>query len=289
MQCLPSQNLLQNGEAMKCPRCDIIVQKKDGCDWLCCLMCKTEICWVTKQARWGPNVTRCSFSFWNACLNSKSYSGVSLFLPAGPRRHVWRLQMPRQPPALPSQLPELPLMPADGWATSRGVMAGKNLQLFCQRYFISFFFENFWVWRDYSTFLRLVSSQGPAASRASKLKVLSAYKGRLLLRPKSLKHQEKNLSTVIPTSSASSPLPSGSGFSNFVSVTTSAPSLWLAPCWLPVGLAFRCTWFWWYLSGGVIVLTPVTLTLGPSAFRVRSSVHVLLHREWLINRQIYSI
>lgn len=53
---ISSQNLLQNGEAMKCPRCDIIVQKKDGCDWICCLMCKTEICWVTKQARWGPNV-----------------------------------------------------------------------------------------------------------------------------------------------------------------------------------------------------------------------------------------
>ncbi|KAK5872173.1 hypothetical protein PBY51_012897 [Eleginops maclovinus] len=48
------ESLLQNGEAMKCPRCDIIVQKKDGCDWICCLMCKTEICWVTKQARWGP-------------------------------------------------------------------------------------------------------------------------------------------------------------------------------------------------------------------------------------------
>ncbi|XP_058486533.1 ranBP-type and C3HC4-type zinc finger-containing protein 1 [Solea solea] len=47
--------LVQNGEAMKCPRCDVIVQKKDGCDWICCLMCKTEICWVTKQARWGPN------------------------------------------------------------------------------------------------------------------------------------------------------------------------------------------------------------------------------------------
>ncbi|XP_030586030.1 ranBP-type and C3HC4-type zinc finger-containing protein 1 [Archocentrus centrarchus] len=48
------ESLLQNGEAMKCPRCDIIVQKKDGCDWICCLMCRTEICWVTKQARWGP-------------------------------------------------------------------------------------------------------------------------------------------------------------------------------------------------------------------------------------------
>ncbi|XP_056130191.1 ranBP-type and C3HC4-type zinc finger-containing protein 1 isoform X2 [Lampris incognitus] len=47
--------LVQNGEAMHCPRCAIIVQKKDGCDWICCLMCKTEICWVTKQARWGAN------------------------------------------------------------------------------------------------------------------------------------------------------------------------------------------------------------------------------------------
>ncbi|KAL6464835.1 hypothetical protein MHYP_G00271520 [Metynnis hypsauchen] len=46
--------LLQNGEAMYCPKCRVIVQKKDGCDWICCLMCKTEICWVTKQARWGP-------------------------------------------------------------------------------------------------------------------------------------------------------------------------------------------------------------------------------------------
>uniref|UniRef100_UPI0037E910FB ranBP-type and C3HC4-type zinc finger-containing protein 1 n=1 Tax=Semicossyphus pulcher TaxID=241346 RepID=UPI0037E910FB len=49
------ESMLENGEAMKCPRCDVIVQKKDGCDWICCLMCKTEICWVTKQARWGPN------------------------------------------------------------------------------------------------------------------------------------------------------------------------------------------------------------------------------------------
>lgn len=49
------ETMLANGEAMKCPRCEIVVQKKDGCDWICCVMCKTEICWVTKQARWGPN------------------------------------------------------------------------------------------------------------------------------------------------------------------------------------------------------------------------------------------
>ncbi|KAI5607570.1 ranBP-type and C3HC4-type zinc finger-containing protein 1 [Silurus asotus] len=48
------QRMLQNGEAMCCPKCNVIIQKKDGCDWICCLMCKTEICWVTKQARWGP-------------------------------------------------------------------------------------------------------------------------------------------------------------------------------------------------------------------------------------------
>ncbi|XP_062842560.1 ranBP-type and C3HC4-type zinc finger-containing protein 1 [Trichomycterus rosablanca] len=46
--------MLKSGEAMNCPKCKVIVQKKDGCDWICCLMCKTEICWVTKQARWGP-------------------------------------------------------------------------------------------------------------------------------------------------------------------------------------------------------------------------------------------
>ncbi|XP_039591795.1 ranBP-type and C3HC4-type zinc finger-containing protein 1 isoform X1 [Polypterus senegalus] len=49
------QTLVQTGEAMHCPKCRVIVQKKDGCDWICCLMCKTEICWVTKGPRWGPN------------------------------------------------------------------------------------------------------------------------------------------------------------------------------------------------------------------------------------------
>ncbi|KAJ7999758.1 hypothetical protein DPEC_G00197740 [Dallia pectoralis] len=51
------ESLLQNGEAMHCPTCKVIVQKKDGCDWICCLMCKTEICWITRQSRWGPKGT----------------------------------------------------------------------------------------------------------------------------------------------------------------------------------------------------------------------------------------
>ncbi|XP_070600504.1 ranBP-type and C3HC4-type zinc finger-containing protein 1 [Erythrolamprus reginae] len=46
--------LVKDGEAMYCPTCRIIVQKKDGCDWIRCTVCHTEICWVTKGPRWGP-------------------------------------------------------------------------------------------------------------------------------------------------------------------------------------------------------------------------------------------
>ncbi|XP_014117067.1 PREDICTED: sharpin [Pseudopodoces humilis] len=48
------QTLVQRGEAMHCPSCRIVVQKKDGCDWIRCTVCHTEICWVTKGPRWGP-------------------------------------------------------------------------------------------------------------------------------------------------------------------------------------------------------------------------------------------
>lgn len=48
------QGMLEKGEAMHCPKCQVIVQKKDGCDWIRCSICKTEICWVTKGPRWGP-------------------------------------------------------------------------------------------------------------------------------------------------------------------------------------------------------------------------------------------
>ena len=49
--------MLQQGEAMHCPQCQIVVQKKDGCDWIRCTVCRTEICWVTKGPRWGPGVS----------------------------------------------------------------------------------------------------------------------------------------------------------------------------------------------------------------------------------------
>ncbi|XP_065064966.1 ranBP-type and C3HC4-type zinc finger-containing protein 1-like [Rhopilema esculentum] len=48
------EELVRKGDAMNCPQCAIILQKKDGCDWMRCSMCKTEICWATKGRRWGP-------------------------------------------------------------------------------------------------------------------------------------------------------------------------------------------------------------------------------------------
>ncbi|KAI4795939.1 hypothetical protein KUCAC02_029554 [Chaenocephalus aceratus] len=48
------KTLVQSGEAMHCPQCGIIVQKRDGCDWLRCTVCHSEICWVTRGPRWGP-------------------------------------------------------------------------------------------------------------------------------------------------------------------------------------------------------------------------------------------
>lgn len=47
--------LINKGEAMYCPQCKVILQKKQGCDWMRCTMCRCEICWATKGPRWGPN------------------------------------------------------------------------------------------------------------------------------------------------------------------------------------------------------------------------------------------
>jgi len=48
------KKLVKKKEAMHCPDCNIILMKKEGCDWLKCPMCQLEICWVTRQPRWGP-------------------------------------------------------------------------------------------------------------------------------------------------------------------------------------------------------------------------------------------
>ncbi|XP_055614394.1 ranBP-type and C3HC4-type zinc finger-containing protein 1-like [Uranotaenia lowii] len=48
------QQMVDKGDALYCPTCQVVMMKKWGCDWLKCSMCKTEICWVTRGPRWGP-------------------------------------------------------------------------------------------------------------------------------------------------------------------------------------------------------------------------------------------
>lgn len=49
------EGLITTGEALQCPSCQVILLKKWGCDWVRCTYCRTEICWITRQLRWGPN------------------------------------------------------------------------------------------------------------------------------------------------------------------------------------------------------------------------------------------
>lgn len=51
------ENMIKLGEALYCPECANILTKQWGCDWVKCLACKTEICWVTRGRRWGPRGT----------------------------------------------------------------------------------------------------------------------------------------------------------------------------------------------------------------------------------------
>ncbi|XP_012276073.1 uncharacterized protein LOC105697376 [Orussus abietinus] len=48
------EKMVDQGEALSCPTCAVVLMKKWGCDWLRCSMCRTEICWVTRGPRWGP-------------------------------------------------------------------------------------------------------------------------------------------------------------------------------------------------------------------------------------------
>merc|ERR1719341_1900553 len=47
-------DLIEKGEALNCPSCQVLLLKKWGCDWVRCTYCRTEICWVARQLRWGP-------------------------------------------------------------------------------------------------------------------------------------------------------------------------------------------------------------------------------------------
>ncbi|XP_064466144.1 uncharacterized protein LOC135377559 isoform X2 [Ornithodoros turicata] len=48
------EDQLEQGVAMRCPTCKVIVIKRSGCDYMVCASCKTALCWATKGARWGP-------------------------------------------------------------------------------------------------------------------------------------------------------------------------------------------------------------------------------------------
>jgi len=48
------EKLIKSGEAMRCPKCGVPCQKDDGCDWMACTKCQTELCWATRGPRWGP-------------------------------------------------------------------------------------------------------------------------------------------------------------------------------------------------------------------------------------------
>jgi RanBP-type and C3HC4-type zinc finger-containing protein 1 len=45
------KRLIENEEAMWCPKCIIPVMKVDGCDFITCSACKLGICWITKKPR----------------------------------------------------------------------------------------------------------------------------------------------------------------------------------------------------------------------------------------------
>ncbi|KAL7642494.1 UNVERIFIED_CONTAM: hypothetical protein RMT77_007055 [Armadillidium vulgare] len=47
-------DIIRRGDGMPCPQCSIMLVRKWGCDWMRCPMCRTEICWVTRMPRWGP-------------------------------------------------------------------------------------------------------------------------------------------------------------------------------------------------------------------------------------------
>ncbi|KAH6944027.1 hypothetical protein HPB50_001209 [Hyalomma asiaticum] len=49
------EEMLRSQQAMRCPQCRIVIIKRVGCDFMVCTSCKTQLCWATKGARWGPN------------------------------------------------------------------------------------------------------------------------------------------------------------------------------------------------------------------------------------------
>ncbi|XP_075533082.1 uncharacterized protein LOC142566143 isoform X4 [Dermacentor variabilis] len=49
------EEMLKTQQAMRCPQCRVVIIKRSGCDFMVCSSCKTQLCWATRGARWGPN------------------------------------------------------------------------------------------------------------------------------------------------------------------------------------------------------------------------------------------
>ena len=48
-------NLTKEGSILKCPKCGVFIERyKGACQFVRCYFCKLDICWLTKQPRWGP-------------------------------------------------------------------------------------------------------------------------------------------------------------------------------------------------------------------------------------------
>ena len=54
--CDPCDDLIKSGHLIRCPKCNVYIEKiESGCQCVRCFICKLDICWLTKQPRWGPN------------------------------------------------------------------------------------------------------------------------------------------------------------------------------------------------------------------------------------------
>ncbi|XP_039220601.1 sharpin isoform X1 [Crotalus tigris] len=104
------KTLVQLGEAMHCPACRIVVQKKGGCDWIRCPVCQTEICWVTKGPRWGPGVR---------VLSGEKARRAKVFLLGRGLRHPLPREQARPLPALVLSQTTQPLSLVVLWGAHR--------------------------------------------------------------------------------------------------------------------------------------------------------------------------
>ncbi|EFX78635.1 hypothetical protein DAPPUDRAFT_320293 [Daphnia pulex] len=75
--------LVDSCEALSCPQCQV-VNIGAAIAWVRCSVCRTEICWVTKQNRWGPNAQWAKVTRAQGDSQSKMLCGCSNLLGSRP-------------------------------------------------------------------------------------------------------------------------------------------------------------------------------------------------------------